>query len=147
MSYADLTFEEYVTRNINKLRFKYNKNQNYDYAYQTTKESWYIAENIITKCCTSVNELITNFYKQIDDTHISNYIFGDILSYRPFTADVFARWWLEPGDKVAIKTGYNDTETVESFVLSRTLKGINGMHCIIKATGTEFLGKDEIEIE
>ena len=60
---------------------------------------------------------------------------------------MFARWWLEPGDKVAIKTGYNDTETVESFVLSRTLKGINGMHCIIKATGTEFLGKDEIEIE
>ncbi len=143
-SYADLTFEEYVTRNINKLRFKYNKNQNYDYTYNASKESWYIADNIITKCCTSVGELLTNFYKKIDDTLTSNYIFGDILSYRPFTADVFARWWLEPGDKIAIKTGYNDTETVESFVLSRTLKGINGMRCIIKATGTEFLGKDEI---
>ena len=73
-----------------------------------------------------------------------NYIFNDLYSYRPFSAEVFARWWIEPGDRVVIKTGYNDTETVDSFVFSRTIKGINGMSVTIKAGGVEYLGKDEI---
>ena len=54
------------------------------------------------------------------------------------------RWWLECGDKVSIKTGFTDTETVDSFVFERTLKGTNGMRVGITANGTEYLGKDEI---
>ena len=140
-AYADLSFEEYTTRPINRIRFKYNKDQNYDYGHSTTRQSWYVSDNIITSCCNDVGELITAF----NDNKGNNYIFNDLYSYRPFSADVFARWWLEPGDKVKIKTGYNDTERVESFVFERTIKGINGMRVTLKAQGTEFIGKDEIE--
>lgn len=140
-AYADLSFEEYTTRPINRIRFKCNKDQNYDYGHSATRQSWYVSDNIITSCCSNVGELVTAF----NNNNGNNYIFNDLYSYRPFSADVFARWWLEPGDKVAIKTGYNDTETVESFVFERTIKGINGMRVTLKAQGTEFIGKDEIE--
>lgn len=140
-AYADLTFEEYTTRPINRIRFKYNKDKNFDYGHSATRQSWYVSDNLITSCCSDVSEFITAF----NDNNGKNYIFNDLYSYRPFSADAFARWWLEPGDKVAIKTGYNDTETIESFVFERTIKGINGMRVTLKAQGTEFIGKDEIE--
>ena len=140
-AYADLSFEEYTTRPINRIRFKYNKDQNCDYGFSTDRQSWYVSDNIITSCCSDVGELVTAF----NNNNGNNYIFYDLYSYRPFSADVFARWWLEPGDKVKIKTGYDDTETVESFVFERTIKGINGMRVTLKAQGTEFIGKDEIE--
>lgn len=140
-AYADLTFEEYTTRPINRIRFKYNKDKNFDYGHSATRQSWYVSDNLITSCCSDVSEFVTAF----NDNNGKNYIFYDLYSYRPFSADAFARWWLEPGDKVAIKTGYNDTETIESFVFERTIKGINGMRVILKAQGTEFIGKDEIE--
>ena len=75
----------------------------------------------------------------------SNYIFGNLLTFQPFKADVFARWWLEPGDRVQIKTGYNDIETIDSFVLSRKIKGINGMSVTIEAKAKEYLGNMEID--
>lgn len=143
-AYADLSFEEYTTRPINRIRFKYNKDQNSDYGFSTDRQSWYVSDNIITSCCSDVSEFVNAFYQNNSGT-IKNYIFYDLYSYRPFSADVFARWWLEPGDKVKIKTGYDDTETIESFVFERTIKGINGMRVTLKAQGTEFIGKDEIE--
>ena len=141
LAYADLEFEEYTTRPINRIRFKYNEDLNFDYGHSATRQSWYVSDNIITSCCSDVGELITAF----NDNKGNNYIFNDLYSYRPFSADVFARWWIDPGDKVQIKTGYNDTEVVESFVFERTIKGINGMRVTLKTKGTEFLGKDEIE--
>lgn len=140
-AYADLSFEEYTTRPINRIRFKYNKDQNCDYGHSATRQSWYVSDNIITSCCSDVGELVTAF----NNNKGNNYIFNDLYSYRPFSADVFARWWIEPGDKVKIKTGYDDTETIESFVFERIIKGINGMRVTLKAQGTEFIGKDEIE--
>lgn len=140
-AYADLTFEEYTTRPINRIRFKYNKDKNFDYGHSATRQSWYVSDNLITSCCSDVGEFVTAF----NDNNGKNYIFNDLYSYRPFSADAFARWWLEPGDKVAVKTGYNDTETIESFVFERTIKGINGMRVTLKAQGTEFIGKDEFE--
>ncbi len=143
-AYADLSFEEYTTRPINRIRFKFNKDQNCDYGFSTDRQSWYISDNVITSCCSDVSEFVNAFYQNNSNT-VLNYIFYDLYSYRPFSADVFARWWLEPGDKVKIKTGYDDTETIESFVFERTIKGINGMRVTLKAQGTEFIGKDEIE--
>ena len=141
LAYADLSFEEYTTRPINRIRFKYNKDQNCDYGHSATRQSWYVSDNIITSCCSDVGDFVTAF----NNNNGNNYIFNDLYSYRPFTADVFARWWIDPGDKVQIKTGYSDTEVVESFVFERTIKGINGMRVTLKAQGTEFIGKDEIE--
>ncbi len=100
----------------------------------------YISDNIITACCTDIAGIVTSF----NDNKGNNYIFYNLYAYRPFKADVYGRWWLECGDKVSIKTGFTDTETVDSFVFERTLKGTNGMRVGITANGTEYLGKDEI---
>ena len=135
--YSELTFEEFVTTPINLIKFPY-KND-YVFAYGNTgveKQSWYISDNILSSCCEDISELIMSFN--------GDNFFGHVFTYRPFTADVFARWWIESGDRVVIKTGYNDTEVVESFVFSRTLKGINGMRNSIQSQGVEYLGKDEI---
>lgn len=142
--YSDLEFEEYTTTPINLIKFTYNKDKTFVYGHtEQEKQSWYISDNIITSCCTDVRELITAF----NDNNGANYIFYDLYKYRPFSADIYARWWIEPGDKVVIKTGYNDTEAVESFVFSRTLSGINGMRSSVKSKGKEYLGKDEIDNE
>lgn len=140
-NYSSLDFEEYTTSNINLIKFKYDKDKYFAYGHaQEKKQSWYISDNLITSCCTDISELVTNF----NDNSGNNYIFDSLYSYRPFKADVYGRWWLECGDKVSIKTGFTDTETVDSFILERTLKGTNGMRVRLTAEGTEYLGKDEI---
>nr|DAX10517.1 MAG TPA: hypothetical protein [Bacteriophage sp.] len=140
-NYSSLDFEEYTTSNINLIKFKYDKDKYFAYGHaQEKKQSWYISDNLITSCCTDISELVTNF----NDNSGNNYIFDSLYSYCPFKADVYGRWWLESGDKVSIKTGYTDTETIDSFVFERTLKGTNGMRVSITANGTEYLGKDEI---
>lgn len=141
--YSDLTFEEYETRDINLIRFTYNKDQTSIYGFGTDSGSWYVSDNIICRCCTDILNLITNFYDHLNGGQ--NYIFYDLYKYRPFEADVFARYWIEPGDKVVINTGCSDVPVVESFVFSRTIKGINGMRVKIKADGTEYLGSKEME--
>lgn len=140
-NYSDLDFEEYTTRSINLIKFKYNKDSYFSYGFtEQAKQSWYISDNIITACCTDIASLVTSF----NDNTGNNYIFGDMYAYRPFKADVYGRWWLECGDKVSIKTGFTDTKTVDSFILERTLKGTNGLRVKLTAEGTEYLGKDEI---
>lgn len=141
--YSDLEFEEYVTQPINRIRFPENKSGHFDYGFSTDKQSWYVSDNLITKCCTSAQKFVVAF----NDNKGNNYIFNQLYSYRPFSAEVLGRWWIEPGDKIQIKTGYNDTEFIESFVFERTIKGINGMKINLKSKGTEFLGKDVIEDE
>lgn len=140
-NYSSLDFEEYETKNINLIKFPYNKDKYYSYGYTDNKQSWYISDNLITACCTDVTKLVTNF----NDNNGNNYIFGDLYKYRPFKVDVYARWWLECGDRVSIKTGYTDTETVDSFILQRNIKGTNGMRVTLEAEGPEYLGKDEIK--
>lgn len=140
-NYSNLDFEEFTTTSINLIKFKYNKDKYFVYGFtEAEKQSWYISDNIITSCCTSVTTLVKNFYND----NGNNYIFGDLYAYRPFEADVYGRWWLECGDRVSIKTGFTDTETVDSFIFERTLKGTNGMRVNIAAQGTEYLGKDEM---
>lgn len=140
-NYSGLDFEEYTTRSINLIKFKYNKDKYFAYGHmEEEKQSWYISDNIITSCCTDIATLVMNF----NDNSGNNYIFGDLYAYRPFKADVYGRWWLECGDRVSIKTGFTDTETVDSFIFERTIKGTNGMRVNITTEGTEYLGKDEM---
>ena len=121
--------------------FNYYKDSYFSYGHtEEEKQSWYISDNIITACCTDIAGIVTSF----NDNKGNNYIFYNLYAYRPFKADVYGRWLLECDDKVSIKTGFTDTETVDSFVFERTLKGTNGMRVCITANGTEYLGKDEI---
>lgn len=70
-------------------------------------------------------------------TGIANNIYGKILGiiYRPFSADCKGNPCIEVGDAVRLPTKY---EIIESYVLKRTLKGIQALRDNYEATGEEY---------
>lgn len=139
-AYRSLSFEEYTTEPITYLSFMYENDKKY-FLIASRDYSWYVAENIIFRMCSNISHFVNGYW----NTNGANYLFYYLLTFRPFKADVFARWWLEPGDRIQIRTGYNDVETVDSFVLSRKIKGINGMSVTIEAKGSEYLDNEEVD--
>ena len=70
-------------------------------------------------------------------TGIANNICGRIrgIIYRPFSADCKGNPCIEVGDAVRLPTRY---EIIESYVLKRTLKGIQALRDNYEATGEEY---------
>ena len=70
-------------------------------------------------------------------TGIANNIYGKIrrIIYRPFSADCKGKPCIEVGDAVRLPTRY---EIIESYVLKRTLKGIQALRDNYEATGEEY---------
>lgn len=70
-------------------------------------------------------------------TGIANNIYGKIrgIIYRPFSADGKGNPCIEVGDAVRLPTKY---EIIESYVLKRTLKGIQALRDNYEATGEEY---------
>lgn len=70
-------------------------------------------------------------------TRIANNIYGKIrgIIYRPFSADCKGNPCIEVGDAVRLPTKY---EIIESYVLKRTLKGIQALRDNYEATGEEY---------
>nr|DAG19991.1 MAG TPA: hypothetical protein [Caudoviricetes sp.] len=70
-------------------------------------------------------------------TGIANNIYGKIrgIIYRPFSADCKGNPCIEVGDAVRLSTKY---EIIESYVLKRTLKGIQALRDEYEATGEEY---------
>jgi gas vesicle protein len=70
-------------------------------------------------------------------TGIANNIYGKIrgIIYRPFSADCKGNPCNEVGDAVRLPTKY---EIIESYVLKRTLKGIQALRDNYEATGEEY---------
>lgn len=139
--YRELRFEEYVVQPISYAQFKYLNNKTYLYGYSKAY-SWYTSDNILFRMCSSISHFVRAYW----DSNSGNYLFNNLLTFRPYNADVFAHWWLEPGDRIKLVTGDNQVQEVDSFVLSRKIKGINGMHVIIEAKANEYLGNKEVEI-
>lgn len=142
-SYAELEVEEYETAPITKIVFPYQKDKQFYYGTASESTSVYISDNSITKWCSDISKLVTNFYVKNSAGTVLDRIFYDTYKYRPFTAKLFNYWWLEVGDYVQIKTGYEDMPYFNSFIFSKTIKGINSMRVTIEAKGTKFLGKEK----
>lgn len=70
-------------------------------------------------------------------TGIANNIYGKIrgIIYRPFSADCKGNPCIEVSDAVRLPTKY---EIIESYVLKRTLKGIQALRDNYEATGEEY---------
>lgn len=70
-------------------------------------------------------------------TGIANNIYGKVrgIIYRPFSADCKGNPCIEVGDAVRLPTKY---EIIESYVLKRTLKGIQALRDNYEATGEEY---------
>lgn len=144
-SYNDLEFEEYTTADITNIKFLYNKDFYYSYGTRNRKTSEYVSDNCITKYCTDISEMVKKFYETTSGGTVLNRIFYDVYKYRPMKAVLFAYWWLEPGDKVKIPTGFADVPYVESFIFSRTIKGVNAMRVTIESKGKQYFGKEDLK--
>ena len=140
--YSSLEWDEFETAAINIADFVYNGQSKNRAVWGTADAqvdlpSHYVSENIITWCCSNPNTIISYFKNNgVPFYSPSTY------RYRPYRAKLFDFWWLEPGDKVTIQTGADDTPSITSYVFNMTISGITNIKTEISAEGKRTLGKD-----
>lgn len=123
--YTTATYEDYLVKTIDKLQIRQEEDDIGVIVGSGTNA--YIIENNFLFYGKSSEELKT----------IAENIFSRIqgLVYRPFTAEGIGNPCIELGD--AIRINSSDT-VIESYVLSRTLKGVQSLKDSYEAAGTEL---------
>ncbi len=122
--YISCRYEDYVTHRIGKLQIREKKDD--IGAIVGTGDNCYIVEdNFLAygKHADELNQIAQRLYDTVRE-----------ISYRPFTAEAKGNPCVEPGDAVRLNTRY---EIIESYVLSRTLKGIRSLRDTCSADGVE----------
>lgn len=123
--YVSAKYEDYLVRTINKLQIREQKND-IGVIVGTGDNAYVIEDNFLV------------YGKGTDElTGIANNTLSKIrgIVYRPFTADCKGNPCLEVGDAVRIPTKY---ELIESYILKRTLKGIQALRDDLEADGEEY---------
>lgn len=124
----DPKYEDYVVRQINKLRIRQEENDigaTYPDTEPSDKDNVYIVEDnflVYGKSTADLQAIAQNLY---------NKIIG--ISYRPFNSDCVGNPCMEVGDPVRLMTKY---EMVESYILVRRLKGIQALNDNYSSKGT-----------
>lgn len=123
--YINCEYEDYVTQNITKIQIRQKEND--IGAIVGTGNNCYIVEDnflVYGKSAEDLEDIAGNMFSIISD-----------VSYRPFSAECKGNPCLEVGDAVRLATRY---EIIESYVLKRTLKGIQALRDNYEATGEEY---------
>ena len=128
-NYIECHWEDFVTKRITKLQIRQKENDIgaiWPDEVVKQEDNCYIIEDNFLVYGKGSEEL----------RRIANNIFGKItdIVYRPFDSDTRGNPCLEVGDAIRIPTRY---EIVESYILSRTLKGIQALRDSFLANGTE----------
>lgn len=123
-SYIKCQYEDYVVRKINKLQIRQEEND-IGCVYGEGDNCYIIEDNFLVygKSSDELNIIAKNIYDKINRT-----------IYRPFSAECVGNPCLEVGDSVRLTTKY---EIVESYILERTMKGIQALRDNYNAKGTE----------
>ena len=123
--YVSAKYEDYLVRTINKLQILEQKNDIGVIA--GTGDNAYVIEDNFLVYGKGTDEL----------TGIANNTLSKIrgIIYRPFAADCKGDPCLEVGDAVRLPTKY---ELIESYILKRTLKGIQALRDDLEADGEEY---------
>ena len=122
--YIECKYEDFTTETIDKVQIR--KSENDIGAVVGTGNNCYVIQD---------NFLV--YGKSTEDlTQIANTLLRKIsgISYRPFSAKTLGNPCLEPGDAVRLSTKY---EIVQSYILQRTLKGIQALKDTISSNGIE----------
>lgn len=131
-SYKDLDYEDYITNPFNIILCRYNKDQwAVNKRASPTPSTYSIDKNIVARCCELVetgNALNAGLYNMG--------LTQSTYQYRPFSC-VINDPSVRLGSKVKIKTGDELVPYVESYVLKRSIKGINAMTVTISAEGDQ----------
>ena len=122
--YISAEYEDYLVKSIDGLQIR-EKENDIGVIVGGTSNPYIIEDNFL-------------FYGKGTEelTGIANNILSKIrgIVYRPFTADCKGNPCLEVGDAIRIPTRY---EIIESYILSRTLKGIQALRDSLEAQGEE----------
>lgn len=122
--YISAQYEDYLVKSIDGLQIR-EKENDIGVIVGGTSNPYIIEDNFL-------------FYGKGTEelTTIANNILSKIrgIVYRPFTADCKGNPCIEVGDAIRIPTRY---EIIESYILKRTLKGIQALRDSLEAQGEE----------
>ena len=130
-SYSKCTYEDFVTQGITHLQIRKEENDIGAISPRTQTEPteddncYIIQDNFLVygKGSLELERIADNIMTKIQ-----------LVSYRPFEAEVMGNPCIEVGDAVRINTRY---ELIETYVLTRTLKGIQALKDSYKSNGIE----------
>lgn len=123
--YISAQYEDFLVKTINKLQIR-KEEDDIGVIVGSGTNAYVIQDNFLV------------YGKGSEElTGIANNIYGKIrgIIYRPFSADCKGNPCIEVGDVVRLPTRY---EIIESYVLKRTLKGIQALRDNYEATGEEY---------
>lgn len=123
--YVSAKYEDYLVRTINKLQILEQKND-IGVIVGSGSNAYVIEDNFLVygKGTKELKGIAKNILSKIRG-----------IVYRPFTADCKGNPCLEVGDAVRLPTRY---ELIESYILKRTLKGIQALRDDLEADGEEY---------
>lgn len=123
-TYIECNFEDYVTKPITKLQIRQEKDD-IGSIHGAGDNCYIIQDNFLVygKSAEQLTVIAQNVFRKITN-----------IVYRPFDADVMGNPCMEVGDPVRFPTKY---EVVESYILERTLKGVQALRDNYKANGAE----------
>lgn len=126
--YISAKYEDYLVKSIDKLQIM-EKENDIGVIVGSGNNGYEIKGNFLVygKGSTELREIANNVYGKIRG-----------IVYRPFSADCKGNPCLEVGAAIRFNTKY---EIVESYVLKRTLKGIQALRDQISADGEEYRTK------
>lgn len=141
--YTDLTFEDYTVASITNARFPYNKSKTQNETIKNVsasgdKKNYYDSDNKLT-ACNKTNTIVTNLIRP-NGSLLNGWLF---YNFRPFNANLFGRWWLEPGDTITLDTGAEDIKTITTTIFNRTISGTAGLSVTVSTNSSERQGVDE----
>lgn len=131
--YISCKYEDYIVYHINKIQIRKEENDIgaiYPKTEPSEKDNTYIIEDnfiVYGKSTEELDAIAENIYKKITR-----------IVYRPYSAECPGNPCFEVGDPVRFSTKYN---LVETYILKRTLKGIQGLRDIYSADGKEKYSK------
>ena len=126
--YISAKYEDYLVKSIDKLQIN-EKENDIGVIVDTGSNGYEIKGNFLVygKGSTELREIANNVYGKIRG-----------IVYRPYSADCKGNPCLEVGDSIRFNTKY---ELIETYILKRTLKGIQALRDTISADGEEYRTK------
>lgn len=123
--YVSTKYEDCIVQTIDKLQIREQKND-IGVIVGTGDNAYVIEDNFLVygKGTKELKGIAKNILSKIRG-----------IVYRPFTADCKGNPCLEVGDTVRLPTRY---ELIESYILKRTLKGIQALRDDLEAEGEEY---------
>ena len=134
--YISCEYEDYLSHKIDRLIIRQEENDvGSTYPNIESGNTYIVQDNFLVygKSSEELNVIASNLYSVISDT-----------IYRPFKAKIMGNPCIEVGDAIRFNTKY---EIVESYVLNRTLTGIQALRDNFSANGNEYFAENVNSVE